>query len=69
MEEVLTGSWEGGGAPPDLRELLQGGGSGYCPIWSRDLGHVPQYWEDPWWVPPQGVLPAGGNVCEAGHDG
>ena len=39
--------------PPYVEELLQGSGVGNPPVHSRDLVNVPQYWEDPWWVPPQ----------------
>ena len=39
--------------PQDIRELLQGGGTGNPPARSRDLGNVLQDWEGPGRVPPQ----------------
>ena len=57
-----------GGGPLDFRDFLQGDGVGNPPIWSGDLGHVPQDWEDSWRVPPQGGPPVGGNAANLGHD-
>ena len=56
------------GRTPDLRELLQVGGSVDPPIWRRYLVHVPYYLEDPWRVPPHGDPSSDGNSTEAGHD-
>ena len=64
----ITDSWAGGGGPLELWELLQGGDSGNPPIQRGDLGRVPQDWEDPWRVPPEGGLTASRNSAEAEHD-
>ena len=34
-----------------------------------DLVHDPQYWEEPWRFPPQGVPLPGGNGAKTGHSG
>ena len=55
--------------PQYIKEIIQGGGKGYPTVWSRDLGHDPQDWEDPWRFQPQGGPPSGGNSANAGHRG
>ena len=42
-----------------IRELLQDGGAGDTPVWSRYMGNTPQDLEDPGRVTPQGGLPDG----------
>ena len=59
----------GGIRPPDLRELLQGNGAVNPLVRIRDLGNVPQDWEDPGQVPPQVGPPDDEDVANKRHHG
>ena len=52
----------GGGRRPDLRHALQGGFLGNPLAWIGDLGDDPLGRAYPQRIPPQGVLPFGGDA-------
>ena len=54
--------------PPDIWELLQGGGTGNPPVQSRDMGNVIQDLEDHGRFQPQCGPPDGKYVAEEVHN-
>ena len=53
--------------PPDIWELLQGGGTGKPPFRSRDMGNVLPEWEEPGQFTPQGGPQASEDTSKEVH--